>query len=176
MLAECIISIILFLFVILALIWALKDPTKEKLYFLGFTILLFTTIYAISFLHLKIKGAGIDISKEAQEVKIAKEEVKIAKEEVKSDKIVVDNERNEIETMKKEIITVRDATKEVAKATAEIAILNFGREDYLALSSTEKTAKKDEIRESLIAALKALNAQNVDISQVEQIYHISGDK
>ncbi len=157
---EYIILIFLFSFVILAVIWFLKDPVKEKLYFLGFLILLFTLIYAISILHYRIGGSALAVEKEIQAIQITKEDV--------------DNTRDKVETMEKDVKAVKDSIKEIAKASAEIAILNFSHTDRL--DSTEKTMKKDEIRENLLSALEALKVNDVDISQIERIYHISGDK
>jgi|GEM_PF-4813494 len=161
MLAECIIVGFLFVMIILVALWCYKQTTPEKVLLLGFIILLFTIIFAISFMNYKISGV-VDIAKEAKEVRIAKNEV--------------DDARDKIKEMQFEIAADQEAIKNIAKATAEIAILNYGQHYGSSWSSTELTMKKDEIRERLSSAINALGIQGIDFNQLDQIYHVSGEK
>jgi len=77
MIREIIILSILGVLVICAFFWTRRDAKKEKLAFLGFTVLLFTIIYCVSILGYKI-GGPVDISK----VEKAKKEVYAAKEDI----------------------------------------------------------------------------------------------
>ena len=82
---------------------------------------------------------------------------------------------DEIENMRNDTKAIKEATKDMVKAIAEVAIINFSDEEFLrsSLDNTELTEKKDQIREKLISAVQILEAQDINMDELNQIYHIS---